>query len=264
MHRRVCGHYTVGGVAPGVGVAWPRGWCAARGETLASVDRDQWAGEVESGKRLHSAGRLGEAEGFYLAVLGRDPRNAEALHYLGLLAHQTGERERARDLLSRSLAIRPTSAVFHYNVGIVCRESGNAEGAIYFLRQAIDLAPGYGSAYGALASALRGKGRTRDAVCAARWALDLGHETVEVMADLVWGLLESDENDESLEMLRKCFNLEGGTPETWHAIGVCAARKGLHREALEAYRRAVLLRPDFADATAAIDASLASLNYRRV
>jgi tetratricopeptide (TPR) repeat protein len=226
---------------------------------LTSVSRKQLVRKVELGKQLHRSGRFEEAERLYLAVLRRDPRNADAMHYLGLLAHETGDRGRARDLLARSLAIRPTAPSHLNNVARVCLAEGNPEGAIYFLRQAIDLRPGYGAAYGVLAAALRARGRASQAVYAARWALDLGYETVEVIGDLVWGLLESRETEEAVGMFHKCLRLEGGTAQVWYEIGASLATRGLHRDALDAYRRAILIRPGHRGANLAIDTSLARL-----
>jgi len=38
----------------------------------------------------HQAGRLNQAERLYLQILKIDPRRADALHFLGVLAHQIG------------------------------------------------------------------------------------------------------------------------------------------------------------------------------
>ena len=52
----------------------------------------------------HAAGRLGDAEPMLREVLAEQPDNADALHYLGLLLHQTGRSGEGLPLLGRSVA----------------------------------------------------------------------------------------------------------------------------------------------------------------
>ena len=40
------------------------------------------------GLKLHQAGRLAEAEAWYRRVLAAQPNHADALHLLGVVAHQ--------------------------------------------------------------------------------------------------------------------------------------------------------------------------------
>ncbi len=45
------------------------------------------------GQQAHSTGRLSEAEGVYSAILRRRPDHPEALHFQGLLYHQSGRHQ---------------------------------------------------------------------------------------------------------------------------------------------------------------------------
>ena len=45
--------------------------------------------------QLHRAGHLSQAEQLYRQVLQADPVNADALHLLGLVAHQVGPAPRS-------------------------------------------------------------------------------------------------------------------------------------------------------------------------
>ncbi|MBI1994336.1 MAG: tetratricopeptide repeat protein, partial [Deltaproteobacteria bacterium] len=51
--------------------------------------------QLEEAHRLLDKGLLADAEKSYLAVLGRDPVNPEALSHLGNVAFQQGDMERA-------------------------------------------------------------------------------------------------------------------------------------------------------------------------
>src|SRR2546423_563189 len=54
----------------------------------------------------HSAGRLPEAESIYRRILTLQPHHADALHLLGLIAHQTNQSKAAIDLIGRAIAIQ--------------------------------------------------------------------------------------------------------------------------------------------------------------
>ena len=53
----------------------------------------------------HQAGRLGEAEQLYTRILSTDPSNFDALHLLGVIAHQQGHPARAVELISMAVSI---------------------------------------------------------------------------------------------------------------------------------------------------------------
>jgi hypothetical protein len=59
---------------------------------------------VEMAVQHHRAGRVREAEALYRQVLGAQPGHADALHLLGVLAHQTGRTEYTIQLIPRAAA----------------------------------------------------------------------------------------------------------------------------------------------------------------
>jgi cytochrome c-type biogenesis protein CcmH/NrfG len=52
----------------------------------------------------HGAGRLREAEDLYRQIVAADPRHSNALHYLGILAHQMGHSDDAVALIGEAIA----------------------------------------------------------------------------------------------------------------------------------------------------------------
>jgi predicted Zn-dependent protease len=65
----------------------------------------------------HQANRLDEAEQLYRAVLSADPDQADALHLLGVVAHQRGQHAQAVELIGQAVRLRPETAAFHLNLG---------------------------------------------------------------------------------------------------------------------------------------------------
>jgi predicted Zn-dependent protease len=72
----------------------------------------------------HQAGCYADAARAYHALLVREPENANALHLFGVLHHQCGYHERAVELITRALALRPGAAVFHANLAEAHRALG--------------------------------------------------------------------------------------------------------------------------------------------
>ena len=59
---------------------------------------------IAAGLAHHQSGRFAEAKNIYMEVLAADPENFDALHLLGVLAHQFGNHELAVDLIEKAVA----------------------------------------------------------------------------------------------------------------------------------------------------------------
>ena len=55
----------------------------------------------------HTAGELSQAEDIYQQILQTHPNQPQALHLLGVIAHQRGENEQAVDLIEKALSLKP-------------------------------------------------------------------------------------------------------------------------------------------------------------
>jgi predicted Zn-dependent protease len=66
-------------------------------------DRDEVARLFGDAIRAHRAGQLAPAEHLYRRVLAVEPEHVDSLHYLGVLALQTGRGRAALDPLDRAV-----------------------------------------------------------------------------------------------------------------------------------------------------------------
>ncbi|HKJ86902.1 MAG TPA: tetratricopeptide repeat protein, partial [Gammaproteobacteria bacterium] len=100
-------------------------------------------GPWREAQALIGQGRYAEALSRCLQVTKREPRHADATHYLGLCYFQTGERERAAQFMSRSLELSPDDAVFHNNYALVLQALGEVPTAERHFRRALEIDAGY-------------------------------------------------------------------------------------------------------------------------
>ncbi len=119
----------------------------------------------------HKAGDLGAAEQIYLQVLSIEPRNADALHLLGMVAYQRGQFEAAIESVSQAIALKSGVPEFHNNLGEAYRAIGQADNAIICYQQALALNGEYAEAHNNLGIALNLQDKLEDAVASYRHAL---------------------------------------------------------------------------------------------
>ena len=76
---------------------------------------------LEQAVAHHQAGCLKSAVHLYRQIIRACPQHADALHLLGVAAHQKNDHEQAIGYISRAIGIRGTFAPFHCNLGVAYR-----------------------------------------------------------------------------------------------------------------------------------------------
>src|SRR5947209_8783348 len=116
------------------------------------------AADLAEAVRHHLDGRLSEAACIYQAILEHNPDDADALHLLGVVAHQQGDQARAGELIGRALALRPGEAPYYADLAEVYRATGQLERAVASCRTALALQPDSPEAANNLGLALLAQG----------------------------------------------------------------------------------------------------------
>lgn len=162
----------------------------------------------------HRAGRLGEAEAIYRAILNVAPDHTGALHYLGLALLQQNKIAAAEAFLQRAIACDPTSAEAQGDLGNLLQMSGRAAEALQHYQAALAIQPSSPELFNNMGNAYFTLGRHEEAIAQYRQALTLRHDFAEAHNNL----------------------------------GLALARLGGHGEARDHYAQAVALRADYLEA----------------
>src|SRR2546421_11483818 len=101
---------------------------------------------IDQALDLHQAGRLHEAEVIYRNVLMADPRHADALNFLGVIAMQGGNLPDAEMWITRSIQ-SGGGADAHNNLGEVLRLQGKLHEAEMWFAKASELDPDFARAW---------------------------------------------------------------------------------------------------------------------
>ena len=109
--------------------------------------------ELRKAVEFQQNGRLAAAEGLYLNILKYYPEQPDALHLLGVIAHQKGSHDEAERLICRAIRIVPGNPYYLNNLGAVYKAKGKLPEAISCYKNAIQLKPHYLDAHVNLARA---------------------------------------------------------------------------------------------------------------
>jgi predicted O-linked N-acetylglucosamine transferase (SPINDLY family) len=206
----------------------------------------------------HQAARLAEAEGLYRRILAVQPNHAEALHFLGVIAHQVGRHDVAVEWLRKSIAIEPNNPIAQTHIGEACRVMGRTDEAIIHFRRALQLNPDYAIAWYNLGNALQDQGQLEEAVAAYRRALQLRSHYPEAHNNLGNALKDLGRSEEAIAAYRAALKLNADSPEIHINLGNMLRDLGRLDEAIAEYRRALELKADFPEAHNNLGAALAA------
>lgn len=171
--------------------------------------------------KLHSARRLPEAEALYKQILQQNPHHHDALHLLGLIAQQSGKSDRAVELISQALNIKPDFAVAHCNLGAAHRSLGRLAQAEANFRKAIALQPDFAAAHNNLGNALKEHGKLDEAVASFHKAIVLQPDSAETYSNLGSTFKEFGKMDEAVASYNKALALNPNYAEAHSYLLLC-------------------------------------------
>jgi protein O-GlcNAc transferase len=195
--------------------------------------------------RQHQAGDLKEAEQLYRQILRADPRHADALHFLGVLSHQTGRHDIAVDLIGKAIAQNGRVPAFHNNLGIILFEQGKLDAAVASYQRAVAFKSDYVEAHYNLGVALQAQGKLEEAVASYGRALTYKPDYAEAHCNVGIVLLEQGRLDEAAACFERTLSHKPDHAEAHNNLGNVLKEQGKLDEALASYGRALTYKPDY-------------------
>lgn len=188
-------------------ISFPQpGWAAEQTQTIEAL----FSGAL----RLQQDGRLLEAAHLYEQILRINPRHADSLHLLGMIAWKARKTELALGLIGRAIAINGNAACYHLNLGTIVQAQGKlAEAKACYLH-----------------------------------ALELDSQLPEAHMNLALLEMLDGNLDKAIEGFRSAATHKPSLAEAWSNLGSACQSKGLLAEAEEDLLRALALKPTLAEA----------------
>ncbi len=203
---------------------------------------------VASAFERYQSGRLGEAEALCRQIIAVQPQHADALHILGLVAHQTKHYDAAVKLFDRAIAVNGISAQFYNNRGNTLAALNRIAEARQSYQRAIELNPSLAIAHYGL-GLLDYRNKNYDGAAQSfRIAVTCAPNWSEAHAQLGNALFQEDKTEEAIDCYRRALALNPNDVQTHSNMGLALYDLGLADEAIEHCRRAIALNPDFASA----------------
>jgi predicted TPR repeat methyltransferase len=185
--------------------------------------------------QLHREGRLAEAERTYREILAVEPRNPDALHFLGVLCHQRGQSTEAIELIREALVLAPDYADAHNNLGNVLKELGRADEAVAAYRRSLQLRPGHAPTHTNLGIALRSLGRLDEAVVQHRRAVEMAPDRADGYVSLGLALRQRGDLAGAIEAFTKAIECEPTHVVAYQSLGRALYRAGRIADAAAAF-----------------------------
>ena len=197
---------------------------------------------------FHQAGKLSEAEAGYRDILKDNPNQPDALHLLGVIAHQVGNHEVAVDLISQSLVQRANNAEAHNNLGNALSSLGRLDDSIASYRKAVASKPRYVDGLNNLGNMLKDAGQLTDAMESYQAVLVIDPENLNAHFSLGNIFLAQKRFDEAKKEFKKTLALDSSIPVAANNLGGILQSQGELAEAKTYFHQAITLSPDYAEA----------------
>jgi tetratricopeptide (TPR) repeat protein len=196
----------------------------------------------------HQQGNLAEAERGYRGILAINPRNFNALGFLGTVYLQRGDAAQALTLLDRSIALNARQPLAHCNRGHALQQLNQQEDALRSFDLALKAQPDFVDACFGRAVALQTLGRADAAFDAYRKVVAFNPRHLDAHIRMGNVLLGGRRFEEAFKAYQSALVLAPQSAGLHCNLGLVCQRMGRIEESIAAYEKAVALQPDFAEA----------------
>ncbi len=197
---------------------------------------------------LHHKGQLGQAEKIYQQIVEIEPRNADALHLLGVIAYQKASYQLAIDLIGQAIEINSNDASYYSNQGIALKELCKFDAALESYKKAIALKPDFAEAYSNKGLVLQELKQFVAAVANFDQAIALKPDYAEAYSNRGIALQNLKQFEDAIESYEKAIAIRPDYAEAFSNRGLALKELKQFEAAVLSYDNAIAIKPDYADA----------------
>lgn len=198
--------------------------------------------------QLYQSGNLSQAEALCQQILQQQPDSTEALHMLGMIAHQLGRLNDAITYYKQLIALIPDYAEIYYHLGAALHASGQLADAIASYQQAIALKPNYTDVHYDLGHAFKEQGKVDAAIEHYQQAIALNPNDAEAYCNLANTLLEEGQTEKAIAHYQQALALRPNVPGVYYNLGNAFRQQDQLQDAITHFRWAIALEPNYGDA----------------
>ena len=227
----------------------PMGTTSPKGSHQTPTSRDVDLGaQLSSAVRLHQGGELPKAKEIYEHILQVHPWHFDALHLLGLLAHQTGNHGAALALIDKAISIKSDNPMFFNHRGLVLHALGEQQRALDSYQQALSLKPNFADAYVNRGNAFDALRQDNQAIASYDLAIQADPSSLNAYLNKASVLEKVGQSQAAVDACEKLLGFRPDLPQAHCAKGISLSTLGRLAEAIKAFDAALALAPNFVPA----------------
>jgi len=193
--------------------------------------------------QYHQAGDLPRAEALYQQILQAEPRHSQALHFLGVLAAQHGQYEKALELVSQAIDLDSQVANFYNSLGNIYLNCYQPQAAQTCFQKTLELDPSFFEAYNNLGNVLSDLGSLSEARVCYQQAIALNPHFTEAYTNLGKVLNDLHFPTQAFACFQRALLLNPNYADTYGHLGNLLFERNQFTEAIRCYQQALALKP---------------------
>lgn len=238
--------------------------------------------QLQAAVQAYQGKDLDSAEAIFKQILALNPKEPNALHFLGCIYKDRGQLQQAVELIQASIQVDGSNPTPFLNLGKILSIAGQHENAAGIFqeslkrnqqipetwfcfanalrevekiaeskqayRNALQLNPAHAGAASNLGALLTDDGELEEAELLFVKAVDQYPNDVNLRINYGKLLAEKDEDDAALVQYQIALPLAPRSPELLYNFAILLKRMGCVGQAVEMYQKSIELKPDFAKA----------------
>ena len=209
---------------------------------------------------LYQQGHLADAKLIYESILRKDPRNLDALNFLGVIALQFGDFQIAIKIINKAIDVIPNSAILFNNLGIAQKNLEYFDKAITSFEKAIHIKPDYAEAHSNRGNTLQNLQQLEEAIISYDKAIHIKPDYAEALYNRGNALQNLQQLEEAVISYDKAIHIKPDYAEALYNRGNALQNLQQSEEAIISYDKAIHIKPDYAEAFSNRGFALQKLN----